>query len=72
MIATPAYAPFQRLETLIGSQVVESINQYNQVAGYLYVNTQFDPAMKYGVQPAYGFINNTSIPSLLSIKNTTP
>ncbi len=31
MIATPAYAPFQRLETLIGSQVVESINQYNQV-----------------------------------------
>ena len=46
MIATPAYAPFQRLETLIGSQIVESINQYNQVAGFLYVNTQMDVAMK--------------------------
>ena len=41
MIATPAYTPFLRLETLIGSQVVESINQYNQVAGFLYINTQF-------------------------------
>ncbi len=27
MIGTPAYTPFVRLETLIGSQVVESINQ---------------------------------------------
>ena len=35
MIATPAYTPFLRLETLLGSQVVESINQYNQVAGFL-------------------------------------
>ena len=58
MIATPAYAPFQRLETLIGSQVVESINQYNQVAGFLYVNTQYDVAMKYGQQPSLGFIDD--------------
>ena len=64
MIATPAYAPFQRLETLIGSQVVESINQYNQVAGYLYVNTQYDVAMKYGQQAALGFVNSTTTPSL--------
>ena len=64
MIATPAYAPFQRLETLIGSQVVESINQYNQVAGFLYVNTQYDVAMKYGQQAALGFVNSTTVPSL--------
>ena len=64
MIATPAYAPFLRLETLIGSQVVESINQYNQVAGYLYVNTQYDVAMKYGQQASLGFVNNTAVPSL--------
>ena len=63
-IATPAYAPFLRLETLIGSQIVESINQYNQVAGFLYVNTQMDPAMKYGQQPALGFVNNTTAPTL--------
>ena len=30
MIATPATTPFLRLETLIGSQVVESINQYKR------------------------------------------
>jgi hypothetical protein len=64
MIATPAYTPFQRLETLIGSQVVESINQYNQVAGFLFVNTQYDVAMKYGQQAALGFVNNSTVPSL--------
>jgi len=63
-IATPAYAPFLRLETLIGSQIVESINQYNQVAGFLYVNTQMDVAMKYGQQSALGFYNNADVPSL--------
>ena len=64
MIATPAYTPFQRLETLIGSQCVESISQYNQVAGFLFVNTQFDVAMKYGIQNAYGWLANTGVPSL--------
>jgi len=62
MIATPAYTPFLRLETLIGSQVVESINQYNQVAGYLYMNTNFDVAMKVGQQSALGYLNNTTTP----------
>ena len=64
MIATPAYAPFQRLETLIGSQVVESINQYNQVVGYLYVNTQMDVSQKYGQQSCLGFVNNVTVPTL--------
>ncbi len=64
MIATPAYSAFQRLETLIGSQVVESINQYNRVVGFLYVNTQMDVAMKYGQQAALGFVNNSVVPTL--------
>ena len=64
IIGTPAYTPFLRLETLIGSQVVESINQYNQVAGFLYMNTSFDQAMKYGVQPSMGYLNNTGVPTL--------
>ena len=64
MIATPAYAPFQRLETLIGSQVVESINQYNQVAGYLFVNTQMDVSQKYGQQACLGYFNSTVEPSI--------
>ena len=64
MIATPAYTPFLRLETLIGSQIVESINQYNQVAGFVYANTQMDVAQKYGQQACLGFLNNSSVPSL--------
>jgi hypothetical protein len=64
MIATPAYSAFQRLETLIGSQVVESINQYNQVAGFVFVNTQYDVAMKYGQQACLGYYNNTVEPSI--------
>ena len=35
IIATPAITPFLRLETLVGSSVVESINQYNQTVGYV-------------------------------------
>jgi hypothetical protein len=60
MIGTPVYTPFIRLETLIGSQVVESINQYNQVAN-LYTNTQMDVSQKYGVQAGYGYTNNTTV-----------
>ena len=61
IIGTPAYTPFVRLETLIGSQVVESINQYNQVAN-LYMNTQFDVATKMGQQAALGYVNSTTTP----------
>jgi hypothetical protein len=67
-IATPAYTPFLRLETLLGSQVVESINQYNQVAGFLFVNTQYDIAMKYGQQNALGYFNNTRSPKFRTIR----
>ena len=64
MIATPDYTPFLRLETFIGSQNVESINQYNQVAGFLWANTNMDVAMKYGQQSAFGYNTNTTVPSL--------
>ena len=58
--ATPAYSPWLRLETLIGSQIVESINQYNQTVGFLHVNTQYDVATKYGSQSALGFYSDTT------------
>ena len=63
MIGTPVYTPFIRLETLIGSQVVESINQYNQVAN-LYTNTQMDVSQKYGVQAGYGYNSSGSTTSI--------
>jgi hypothetical protein len=69
--ATPAMTPFLRLETLIGSQVVESINQYNQVAGFLYVNTNYDVAMKYGQQYSFGFNDNTTAPTLEQLDGRT-
>jgi len=64
MLATPLYTPFLRLETFIGSQNVESINQYNQVAGFLWANTNMDVAMKYGQQPSFGYVASAGIPSL--------
>ena len=63
MIGTPVYTPFQRLETFLGSQCVESINQYNQVAN-IYCNTQMDVAQKYGVQAGYGYNSSGSTTSL--------
>ena len=54
MIGTPVYTPFIRLETFIGPQVVDSINQYNQVSNML-VNLTQDVASKYGLQYAYSY-----------------
>lgn len=64
MIACPLYTPFVRLETIIGSQIVESINQYNQVAGHLLMNTTFSAAEKYGLQSALGYFGATVDPAL--------
>lgn len=51
---TPVYAFINKLETIFGSSVVESINNFNQVANMM-VNLQQDVAMKYGQQFAYGW-----------------
>lgn len=59
MIGCPVYTPFLRLETLLGSQVVESINQYNQVQHVL-SNLTLDVASKYGLQSAFGYNDNTT------------
>lgn len=57
--STPVYAFINKLETIFGSSVVESINNYNQVAN-LMVNLQMDVAMKYGQQSAYGWSTSSS------------
>lgn len=51
---TPAYSFISKLETLFGSSVVETINQYNQITN-MWCNLQMDVAMKYGLQTAYGY-----------------
>lgn len=61
--ATPVYSFFNKLETIFGSSVVESINNYNQVAS-LMVNLQQDVAMKFGQQTNLGYRAGAGVPSL--------
>jgi len=56
---TPVYAPFARLETIVGSQVVESIQNYNQLCNML-VNCKMNYAQKVGLANAFGYSDNTS------------
>lgn len=51
---TPVYTPFQRLAVFCGSQQLESISQYNQVANMI-TNLTYDVAQKYGLQSAFGY-----------------
>lgn len=58
----PAYAPFARSEVLIGSSVVESIQQYNQVCNMI-VNTKLNVAQKVGLASAFGILDQTTTPT---------
>ena len=50
---TPVYTPFVRLNTLINGAMVDSINQYGQVA-QLIVNTSMGVSKKYGQAQSWG------------------
>lgn len=63
MLGTPVYAPIQKLETIFGSQTVESINNYNQTMN-LVTNLSMNVGQKYGVQNAYGWAQNLTTPAL--------
>lgn len=61
---TPVYSTFNRLDVQIGSQVVDTIQQYGLVM-HLLVNTQLDVAQKYGLQTAYGYASDANaVPTL--------
>ena len=55
IFGVPVYVPFLRVDTIINGQVIESVNQYNQVA-HMYVNCNTDIAGKCAVQYAYGYL----------------
>ena len=61
IVGTPVYTPFLRLETLVNSNTVESINNYNTVANML-TNIQLGVSDKYGQQSAYGYENTAAAP----------
>lgn len=54
----PAYTFLQRSEVIIGSTMVESINDYN-VWCNLYADLQLDPAQRYGNGAAWGLTNTS-------------
>jgi hypothetical protein len=56
---TPFAAPFLRSEVLIGSQIVESIQQYSQVYNLL-VNTKMNIGQKMGMAATLGYLDNSS------------
>ena len=65
IVGTPVYTPFLRFETLVNSNTVETINNYNTVCNML-TNLQLGVSDKYGQASAYGYenFNNT-----ISIEN---
>jgi hypothetical protein len=61
---TPCYSFFSQLQTLFGSTIVENIVNYNQVCN-MWVQLQYDVAMKYGQQYNMGYrVLNNAVPSL--------
>jgi len=82
MRGTPVYTPFQRLETIVGSQVVESIQNYNQLCNML-VNCKMNYGQKLGLANAFGYTAaaqggnvyafdlNAALPNGLSVSTAT-
>lgn len=61
---TPASAFFSKLEVLLGSSVIESIQNYNVVAN-MWTNCNYDVAAKYGQAVGYGWKNSDADTSAL-------
>ena len=57
LVGTPVYTPILRLDTLINSQTVETINNYNTVAN-MWTNLSMSIADKMGVQYPLGYSND--------------
>lgn len=56
---TPVYSPISRLETIVGSQVVESIQNYNQLCNML-VNCKMNYAQKIGLANSFGYSSSAA------------
>lgn len=68
--ATPVYTPFARLETIVGSQIIESIQSYNQLANMV-VNTKLNMAQKAGLAYGFGLIDYSTAPSFINLNART-
>jgi hypothetical protein len=75
LVGTPAYTPILRLDTLVNSQTVETINNYSVVAN-MWANLSMSIADKMGVQYPFGYTNdltndNTDGGSITTTATTT-
>jgi hypothetical protein len=59
---TPVYSIISRLETIVGSQVVESIQNYNQLCNML-VNCKMNYAQKVGLANSFGYSSSATATS---------
>ncbi len=62
MIGCPVYTSFNNLSVQIGSQTVETIQNYNVVMNML-TNLTMSESEKYGHQFAFGYNDSTSVPT---------
>ena len=70
MRGCPFYTPFVRSQVSIGSAVVESVEQYNQLANVL-INTKMDFAEKSGLAFPLGLVNYTTTPTASNLNGRT-
>ena len=54
ILGCPAYSPFLKLETIINSQSIETVTQWNQICNF-YINTNMGVSDKAGMQSAFGY-----------------
>lgn len=59
VIGCPLYAPFQRVDTYINSQIIDSVNDYNIVA-HMWSNVFLGVNEKYGMQSGFGYVDTTA------------
>lgn len=63
LIGCPVYTSFSRLDVQIGSQIVDSIMNYNVVM-HMLSNLTLNVAEKYGLQSSFGYFKDTGVPNL--------
>jgi hypothetical protein len=63
LIGCPAATSFNRLDVQVGSQTIDTIQQYNIFYHWL-TNVSMDVAQKYGNQASLGYLGNAGVPTL--------
>ena len=63
LIGCPVYTSFSRLDVQIGSQIVDSMLNYNVMMNML-SNLTLSVGEKYGLQSSFGYYNSTGVPNL--------